>query len=623
MLVGVVSSVGAIGPARADESHAAGAPSESPDAPRLGRGLASRGDALVNAGIGRLLDALLGRIREGGDAEPKAKALLADKVRQSQVPALAAAYGDRFHFVGPAGLSPAGEALKSVLAEARLNGLDLDVPAAVTTLATAAPAPAPEVPSDAVRAAWEAAAGVGIDRLDAAAKLLAEKVPGLAPKGSLEVEARVAVEVALLEGLAQWMAQAAPVPRQEAVLADKELGIYLSPDTLWRGKAPAPASLEALQAALAAAEAGRLDVHLATLLPKHPQYAALVAAGRRYAGLCQAGGWKPLEVPATEKAARSADAVQALEERLAREGFYAAAPSGTWTPELEAAILEYRRVRQLKDKPLYDKDLVASLNVPCETRLKTLMLNARRWRFSAWNGEQESVQVNLAGQILRYFRDGQLIQKQRTVVGSDKSYFNKSMDRRHWRNATPILHDTIAVVIVNPEWNVPARIARDELEPEIAKDPTYLEKKGFRVVPGTNGGNYYIQASGPGNALGRIKILFPNDESVYLHDTPGRAAFNLPVRALSHGCVRVHNAVELGAELVRADKVKAGETFDPERIRFLATMTTKTWTFKLTQEVPVFLEYYTASVDDDGAIWFHPDIYGYDAETFGVAVGKP
>jgi murein L,D-transpeptidase YcbB/YkuD len=266
---------------------------------------------------------------------------------------------------------------------------------------------------------------------------------------------------------------------------------------------------------------------------------------------------------------------------------------------------------------------VRVLNVPCAERLATLLLNVRRWRHSAWHGEREWVQVNLAGQMLRYYRDGALVSANRTVVGSDKSYFSNYLQRRMWKNATPILRDTIATVIVNPEWNVPMRIVREELQPEIDKDPTYVEKHRFKTKKGGDGATYYVQEAGPGNALGRIKILFPNSESVYLHDTPGRNAFKLPVRALSHGCVRLDGAVDFGAELVRSDKAKRGEVFDAKTVKDMATLSTKTRVFELAQEVPVFLEYYTASVDEAGAVWFHPDIYGYDAETASPSLAAP
>ena len=116
-----------------------------------------------------------------------------------------------------------------------------------------------------------------------------------------------------------------------------------------------------------------------------------------------------------------------------------------------------------------------------------------------------------------------------------------------------------------------------------------------------------------GNALGVIKILFPNDEDVYLHDTPKKGAFKLAVRALSHGCVRVQNALDFGLQLLVDDAAKAGRPFDAEALRSRAGRGGSI-IFDLATEVPVFLEYYTASVDDAGLVRFHPDVYAYDVD---------
>ena len=583
-----------------------------------GRAVSGAGRQIVEAGLARLAPAIIARARGAyGETGKRLTERLAGRLGAE----LAAAWGGRFALVGRGGLEPAGEALLRFVAKARFHGLELALPAVA---ASPGPAAAPEIAPEVLLGAWREAAGQGAARLDAAAEVLLRRVPGLSPEQGGDDDARISAEVALAEALADLVARLPARPRAEAVLADEEHGYYLSPDVVWRGAPDPVATAEALGAALAAAREGRLEAHLLSLAPAHSQYRGLTAAAERYAAICEAGEWAPLAVPKNEKEARSPELVSALQARLAREGFFSGAPTGQWDDATRAAVLEARRTRHLKDKsPDYDRDLVRVLAVPCSERLATLLLNLKRWRHSAWNGEAESVQVNLAGQILRYYRGGEIVMAQRTVVGSDKGFFSKFLNRKRFPNATPILHDTIDTVIVNPEWNVPPRIARDELQPEIDKDPGYVEKHGFTVRQGGDGANYFVQAPGPGNALGRIKILFPNSESVYLHDTPGRAAFKLPVRALSHGCVRVDNALDLGAELVRADRDKDGIPYDPATLKGIVANSRKTFPFTLAHPVPVFLEYYTASVDEAGAVWFHPDIYGYDAETLSPAVATP
>lgn len=570
------------------------------------RTLSPGGAAMLRSGLLSIAPRLVAQARATAEANAAELSDLTARLASSKSK-LGALYATppAFLFATADGLTPAGDALTAWVAEAPLHAIDLVVPEAVAKL-SAAKMDLP--PLQELEAAWSAA-GSG-ERFASAAHELGKRMAGL------KNPARVEAEVALAEAYAALALALPSRPRQAVVLEDED-GRYLSPDVTWREEAPLPdeARVAALTKAFEAARSGQLKAHLDGLVPLHPQYRALVEAARRYGALCREGGWATLEAPKDAKVGRTAEALRPLQERLAKEGFWAGLNDGTWSADFEQALVRVRTARRLKEKPEYDKALVEALNVPCETRLRALTLNIRRWRYSAWNGESESVQVNLAAQMMRYFRENTLVMKQRTVVGSDKSFFSKTENRRIYPNASPILHDTIDTIIVNPDWNVPPRIARNEIDVEVAKDPTYLETKGFRVVP-TAAGNLYVQAPGPGNALGRIKILFPNSESVYLHDTPGRNAFKLPVRALSHGCVRLQNAMDVGVELLRSDRAKRGEVLDEKRTRALAGP--KPWPFKLDHPIPVFLEYYTASVDEDGVTWFHPDIYGYDAETFGA-----
>ena len=434
-----------------------------------------------------------------------------------------------------------------------------------------------------------------------------------------------------------------PRPSRLPVLADPD-GNYLSPDSLWRGEAPpppapapvapgstpppvpppAPPIPTATDADLPAA-ALDLDAFFTRRLPPQPEYAALVAAARRYRDLCAAGGWDTtLVVPKPKEQLsakwKDAAAIAALPRRLVAEGYYAGEPTGAFDEPTAAAVLAYRATHDLRDKAFYDAALAESLNIPCERRLATLTLNARRWRHTAHTTEPTYVRVNLAGARLRYVRDGVLKRAHRTVVGSGRSFISKVTKRRIRQNATPILHDFISNIVVNPEWTVPPRLVRQEIEPELAKDPTYLERKNFRVVTSANGTKMYIQGRGPGNALGQVKLAFPNSESVYLHDTPSKGYFLQPRRDYSHGCVRVQDALDLATDVLIDDYAKRGEVFSPGAVKGLAYSAAKTYWFALGEPIPVFLEYYTASVEEDGTVVFHHDIYDYDADTFAAAV---
>src|SRR5690606_32147839 len=108
----------------------------------------------------------------------------------------------------------------------------------------------------------------------------------------------------------------------------------------------------------------------------------------------------------------------------------------------------------------------------------------------------------------------------------------------------PIFKDTLEHVVVNPYWNVPPGIARDEILPIAQRDPTYLARNNYEVVQ--RGGTTTVrQRPGRGNALGEVKFLFPNQYDVYLHDTPADNLFSRQSRAFSHGCIRLEKPREL------------------------------------------------------------------------------
>jgi murein L,D-transpeptidase YcbB/YkuD len=429
-------------------------------------------------------------------------------------------------------------------------------------------------------------------------------------------------------------------PRPEAYVVDDETGKYKSADEVWA--TPAAANPEVAAEALTLAGKGDAAGLKALIEGRAPQlagYRQLVAASRTYKGVCEAGGWRPLE-PFAGKAPDDAWR-ERLAARLALEGFTEPPPpdpnapppkppkpprkarrpsepppAPPAVPELEGIVRGYREARQLATKDRFaDAELLATLNIPCEERLTTIHLNVRRWRNSHHAEVGPRVHVNLAAQELIFTIDGEERVRSRTVVGTNKSYIDKKTKRRIFPNSTPILADNILKLIVNPEWNVPQSIARAEIEVEAAKDPEYLVKNRFRVITTGSGGKMYVQEAGDHNALGRLKLVFPNEEGVYMHDTPSKPKFRLPVRAASHGCVRVEKVFELGAAILDHDGYdKSGKPYDVARLKALKGYV-RPYPITLNTPVPVVFEYFTASVarvGDKDLVRFHPDIYAYD-----------
>ncbi|MCA9518208.1 MAG: L,D-transpeptidase family protein [Myxococcales bacterium] len=521
--------------------------------PRTGQGLRP---------IGPALERVSAPVLAQGDPAPAVA---------GAAPIAGAPAADGWLFTTESGLSKAGDAVRAWVADAPFHGV--------------------VVALDPAAAAW----AKGDDRAPASRRA--------AEDGLLAAAVALATEL-----------PADPNPRH--LLEEADTDLYESPDVLWRGvppREPAPGLADEVRAAAA----GDLGAWFEQRLPQVPEYGALVKAAHRYDALCKAGGWPEVEgvkMPRGEKWT-DVDAKKALQRRLAIEGFYAGEPTGEWDEATAKAVARYREVRRLKERDWYDNDMRDALNVPCTTRLATLLLNVRRWRHTYRTTERTYLHVNLAGQEVFYVLDGVLKSRHRTIVGSGKSFFSKRLKRRIVRNATPIMRDEVSHIILNPEWTVPSRIVREEIEPAIAKDPLYLEKKHFRTVQSAGGYTMYVQKSGPHNALGQVKLSFPNTESIYLHDTNGRGLFRQPVRAFSHGCVRVDDVLQLATNLLEADLAKEGKKVSYWALKSITDRNAGTVYFELKEPVPVFLEYYTASVEDDGTVAFHPDVYGYDEES--------
>src|SRR3569833_2894173 len=173
---------------------------------------------------------------------------------------------------------------------------------------------------------------------------------------------------------------------------------------------------------------------------------------------------------------------------------------------------------------------------------------------------------------------------------------------------TPIFAAQMSAVIFHPWWDVPASIARNELQPKAAQDPGYLARNHYEIVATAGGGSRIRQKPGADNALGFLKFVFPNRFNVYMHGTPATELFSRTRRDFSHGCIRVEFPERLAQWVL---KNTAG--WPRERIR-AAIEDSKTLQVGLNRPIPVLIVYGTAIAGEDGMARFFDDIYGYDAQ---------
>lgn len=343
----------------------------------------------------------------------------------------------------------------------------------------------------------------------------------------------------------------------------------------------------------AAQSAGRLSEWASGLAPSHSGYRRLVNLRPRYQRAAASGGW-PALTTAVAPGARGA-AVESLRARLAMEGYAGDASEGAeFGPSLAAAVHAFQAAHGLATDGVVGPETLAALNVPAEARLAQIDLALERWRWLPRTMPSRRVEVNVAAAEAVLIEDDREFLRMRIVVG----------DLAH---KTPLFRSAIHSAVFNPPWNVPGSIAAGEILPRARRDPGYLARNGFRYVNGQ-----LQQAPGPGNALGRLKFDFDSPFGVYLHDTPGKAAFQRSRRTLSHGCMRLEKPRELAALLLGWSAgdveaaIKAGTT---RRVR-------------LARPTPLFVVYQTAWAQPDGRVAFRPDVYGWDAKLGDALAGR-
>lgn len=349
-----------------------------------------------------------------------------------------------------------------------------------------------------------------------------------------------------------------------------------------------------LTASASAADGGRF---LAERLPPDPAFWRLRAAIDSYHTVAAAGGWPTLPKGGKIEPGAHGPRVAALRARLEASGD-AAPPTGDpefYDDQLRLAVEGFQQRHGLGADGVVGPGTLDALNVSADARLATLVANLRRLQRQARDWGDTYIAVNTAAARYRLVDGGRTVFDEVTIVGQPD-----------WK--TPEIHSEIERLELNPYWTVPPRIARLELAEEIAKDPAYLEKHNIRQINGL-----YRQEPGPGNALGKAKFLFPNSHDVYLHDTNSHRLFKRDSRYLSHGCVRIPNAVALAEYLLKDDP-----NWSPEQIDS-AIKRGKNRGVTLSQPMPVHIVYDTAWVDETGAVQFRKDVYGRDSTTLAEA----
>lgn len=349
----------------------------------------------------------------------------------------------------------------------------------------------------------------------------------------------------------------------------------------------------------------------------HPDMPALRLALQAVRARVEAGGW-PLVPPGGTLDPGMADPVRipALRARLAADDTtLAAAPDAgeLFDTALEEAVRRWQAAHGLDVDGRVGPATLRLMNRPAEAWLGQVRVAMDMRRGAAAPPAGRRIEVNIPEFRLWVMEGARTLLEMPVIVGKAA-------------RATPPLAVKMTAVQFNPPWGVPERNAREDLLPRFRRDPRAMMEKGFRLFTVVGGERVEVdpmtvdwasvnpqrfpyivrQDASDVSALGRLKFVMPNGDDIYLHDTPDRHLFSRGDRALSSGCIRLSQPMELLALVLENapgwNRERAQAALDSRQTSFVG----------LARTLPVRLAYTTVTVED-GLVRVRPDIYGLDA----------
>ena len=354
--------------------------------------------------------------------------------------------------------------------------------------------------------------------------------------------------------------------------------------------------------------------YLKSLEPTHPAFALLKAELVKKRALLHVAESEAIPLGTRVQPGDADGRLLLVRHHLERLGYLkprtASAKDAAGTPVLDRVMMEalkgFQTEAQLKSWGGLDQATVNALNDRTEQRnVAKLIYNMERMRWLPKNLGRKYVFVNQAAYQLQIIDNGRELWRTKVIIGKPLTQ-------------TVAFHDQMESVVFNPSWGVPPSIIRKEMLPILRRDPSYLDRLGYRVIAKNGqivrsssidwsayekGVPYSIQQPpSDDNALGEIKFLFPNSHSIYFHDTPARSLFERSARAFSHGCVRVENPRIFAEALLGISAAEVAKRIDSGRSQ----------SARIKGDIKVHITYFTAWPDQNGKIIYYDDVYGRD-----------
>ena len=352
---------------------------------------------------------------------------------------------------------------------------------------------------------------------------------------------------------------------------------------------------------------------LYSLLPQTENYLKLRKKLNSYKTIAENGGFQDVDLGrVVDKGMRGYD-IKQIKLRLKQTDDFNGDINIQFDEQLHRAVINFQKREGLIPDGIVGKDTEIALNKDIDKKLKQITINMERMRWLPQKLGDIYIFVNIADYKLNVVEEQKNVMDMKVIVGKEQ-------------RSTPVFSDEINHLVINPAWNLPRSIAVEDKLPIIKENIDYLTNYNYKVLKISEGKfeevdpkeidwegidkenfNYYLkQEPGPNNALGRIKFMFPNKYSVYLHDTPQKELFNKTERSFSSGCIRLEDPFKL-AEYI----LKKNDLWEPDKIENILTSQEET-KIDLPKEIPIHIIYMTSWVNDKNQLQFRDDIYNRD-----------
>jgi len=385
----------------------------------------------------------------------------------------------------------------------------------------------------------------------------------------------------------------------------------------WVKYAPPASAASVMSSAL---EDGDLARAFLETEPQRFKYAELKKYLKKYIRISRQGGWPTLPRFGTLKpGASNAKVIPLIRKHLAMVGDLQGCTEAMDSPKYDAcmvkAVKRFQLRHGLKGDGVIGRQGRNALNMTVTQAIQKIRLNLDRIKWLYRKQEKMRIELNIPSFRLNFLDGNKLVTTIRVITGKPN-------------HPTPSFHNKMTYIVVNPYWKIPEGIVKSEMLNKLIRDPYHYESQGKelhetwdenspRIDPGTvNWAKYrdnnkhipyrFMQVPSRHNALGKIKFLFPNGYSVYIHDTPSKGLFFRNVRAFSHGCMRIQKPRELLESLALFN-----DNIDVDSVMKRLEGTEKK-TISLKHRPPIDITYLTAYVGPYGYLNFRKDVYHYD-----------